>query len=86
MLIHCGAGDESWLPKFENNIYIQYISDIKYSDKTSANPTLGRYSKNPTANLKFDLGVRQTMKMKGIEEKPELYFAERDYLWDLPIG
>ncbi len=86
MLIHCGAGDESWLPKFENNVYIQYISDIKYSDKTSANPTLGRYSKNPTANLKFDLGVRQTMKMKGIEEKPELYFAERDYLWDLPIG
>ncbi len=81
MLIHCGVHDKAWLPTFENNVWIQYITGDKH-----ATPKLGRYGVAPTTNHPYDLAVRQTMKNIGLEEEPELYFAQDDWLWDLPIG
>lgn len=77
MMIHCGVGKKEWLPSFSDNVWIQTVGGTG---------TLGRYGINPTSNLPFDDTVRITMIKNGIESSPELYFAEKDFLYDLPIG
>ena len=77
MMIHCGAGNTEWLPTFVDNTWIQTVGGTG---------TLGRYGKNPTTNLPFDETARVAMVKSGIENKPEIYFAEKDWLYELPIG
>ena len=77
MMIHCGAGKKEWLPSFSDNVWIQTVGGTG---------TLGRYGVNPTANLPFDDTARISMIKGEIESNPEIYFAEKDFLYDLPIG
>ena len=73
MMIHCGASDESYLPHFENNIWIQYKNNTT---------SLGRYGLNPTSQSPFTL---MRFEKLGVEEDPQYYAASKDWLWELPF-
>lgn len=77
MLIHCGAISEKALPKFENNIYIQY-------DNLDT-ATIGRYKQNPTTNVPVSKATSYVMATMGLETKPEFYYAPNDAVSALPI-
>ena len=77
MLIHCGAVSEDDLPKFENNVYIQY-------DNLDT-ATIGRYKKNPTTNIPVSKASSYVMATMGIEDNPEFYYAQNDDIAALPI-
>ena len=77
MLIHCGAATKEELPKFENNVYIQY-------DKLQS-ATIGRYAQNPTVNVDVGSSASYVMATMGIEPRPEFYYAELDEIAALPI-
>ena len=73
MMIHCGASDESYLPHFENNIWIQYKNNTA---------SLGRYGLNPTSQSPFTLTRFEKL---GVEEDPQYFVASKDWLWELPF-
>ena len=76
MMIHCGAGKKQWLPKFRNNIFIQYLNGPE--------STLGRYDINPTKLIPYNENVREAADEMGLNTEGGLYFAEKDWLYDLP--
>ncbi len=77
MLIHCGAQTQDQLPRFENNVYIQYDN--------LETATIGRYKQNPTVNVAVSDSSSYVMATMGIEERPEFYYAENDEISALPI-
>lgn len=76
MMLHCGAGKKHWLPKFTGNIFIQYLDGEESS--------LGRYGTIPTKLIPYDEKVRETATELGINPEGGLYFAKKDWLYDLP--
>ncbi len=73
MMIHCGAEDAKFLPTFEDNLWVQF--------KTNR-CSLGRYGANPTSQRPF---TERNFKSLGVENDPEMYVPEKDWLWELPF-
>jgi len=75
MMIHCGAGKKQWLPKFRNNIFVQYLG--------TEESTLGRYAQNRTELIPYDENVRKVCDDMHFNTEGGLYFAEKDHLYEL---
>ncbi len=78
MLIYIGAAEEEDLPVLSGNTYIQYetLPETPYS-------TLGKYGAH-TARLRFfTKDMARIMKDKNIESDASVYFAKKDWLYDL---
>lgn len=77
-MISTSAIDASWLPKFRNNIYIQYLGSTG---------SLGRYGTtppNPAPEFPWTADAKAFMKEKGIDEDAIVFFAEPDELSKTP--
>lgn len=74
MIIHIGADKKCWLPKFENNIFIQYLNQTASS--------FGKFGENPTTFIPFNENVNEII--SEICQSSGVYFTERDWLYDLP--
>ena len=79
MLLYIGAEKKEDLPILENNIYIQYETkpETPYS-------TFGYYGRHPARLKFFSRDLRSALKDSGTEENPQIYFAKKDWLYELP--
>lgn len=78
MLINITAEESEYLPVFENNTYIQYPT----TPETPCS-TFGIYGERD-ARLRFFSGdIENTMRITGFEQIPKVYFAKKDYLYDI---
>ena len=79
MLLYIGAEKAEDLPVLENNVYIQYETkpETPYS-------TFGYYGAHPARLKFFSRYLRSILMSENIEENPQIYFAKKDWLYDLP--
>lgn len=77
MLIHCGAENEKDLPKFDNNVYIQYDN--------FDTATFGRYAQNPTNNIPMSHSMTYFMSTMNMDKNARIYYAQNDSISSLPI-
>lgn len=76
MMVHIGAGKKHWLPKFKNNIFVQY--------KDGDESTFGRYGENPTKLFSYDENIIENIETPDFNENGSFYYASKDELYDLP--
>lgn len=76
MVIHCCAIQQRYLPAFNNNIYIQYNGE--------GNSNFGTWGlSSASENIPYDENVKSALEEKGIENGAGIYYARRDWLWEL---
>lgn len=76
MMLHCGAGKKQWLPKFENNTFVQYIDGEE--------STFGRYGANPTKLIPYDQNICESADSPDFNQNGKFYYARKDSLYELP--
>ncbi len=77
MMIHCCALKKEYLPIIRRNIFIQYES--------VPGSSFGYYcTLDNDKFMPYNADIKSSMTESGIEENNGIYFAEKDWLYDLP--